>query len=591
MKRTLRLLAAGISLALLLIWQAPVANADVNDFTVRDFSASYRLTKEDPQGTLQVSERIKLTFTDRNHGILRAIPTKYKDHKLQLHVDQVSSPTGAPAQYSTYTSNDNLVLRIGDPEKTVTGDQEYVVSYTVRNVIGFYKDHDELFWDINGDQWQQPFNWVNATIGLPADVQRAGPDPVCYTGGFGSTDSNCSITYNQSLHAVTARTTRTLGAGQTMSVVVGFEKGYFQPSKWHETLGEYAGVISWFLLPFLLIAGGGFGWWWRRGRDAKGRRVIVPEYAPPDKLKALEVGTLMDFRTDNKDLTATIIDLAVRGYIKIIQQTKERVLRRDVTIYTFRLQKADWNGLQNFEHKLLSAIFEKKTEGEEVDMSVLKFKLAKTATEIRQDTSKSLTERGYFKGSPHLYNGSMGAFLFFGIWIVIFAMSFFHLPTPAAIGVIGGALVAALFVYLLPARTANGVFAKESALGLKLYLQTAEADRITMLQSPNAPYAAKSQAPARTVELFEKLLPYAMVLGVEKEWAKQFDDLYRGEPDWYSGTGSANFSAVYLATALNAGVGGAVNSAFSSPSSSSGSGFSGGGSSGGGGGGGGGGGW
>lgn len=133
-------------LSLLVVFGLPgLATADVNDFTVRNFTADETLTRADRQGELHVIENIDVTFTDYNHGILRAIPQRYKNHSLQLHVNKVSSTSGAPSQYTTYTDNGNTVVKIGDPAKTVTGDQSYTIDYTLRNVISFYDDHAELY--------------------------------------------------------------------------------------------------------------------------------------------------------------------------------------------------------------------------------------------------------------------------------------------------------------------------------------------------------------------------------------------------------------------------------------------------------------
>jgi uncharacterized membrane protein len=181
--------------------------------------------------------------------------------------------------------------------------------------------------------------------------------------------------------------------------------------------------------------------------------------------------------------------------------------------------------------------------------------------------------------------------LVFSVFIfAVFIGPQLHLHGLATIGCIAGSLVAVLFLYNSSSRTAKGVEAKEHVLGLKMYMEVAEAQRLKMLQSPNARYAEKSTGPSHTVDLFEKLLPYAMALGIEKQWAKQFADIYRTPPDWYSGNWTT-FNVLYLTTALSSGVGGQINSAFSAPSNSGSSGFGGGGFSGGGGGGGGGGGW
>src|SRR5258708_872996 len=146
-----------LSLFFLTLVSVPaIASADVNNFTVTAFSADETLSRQDRQGELHIVERINVAFTDYNHRILRAIPSRYKNHSLQLHVNKVSSDSGAPTQYTTYSSNGNMVVKIGDPNRTVTGAQQYAIDYTARNVINFEKDHDELYWDVNGDQWQQP---------------------------------------------------------------------------------------------------------------------------------------------------------------------------------------------------------------------------------------------------------------------------------------------------------------------------------------------------------------------------------------------------------------------------------------------------
>jgi uncharacterized membrane protein len=570
------------------LWAVPVAYADVNDFTITNFEADYTLSNDDRQGTLRIKEHLDVEFTDNNHGILRAIPESYKDHTLHLNVNEVASPSGAPAEYTTYGSSGNTVLKIGDPDRTVTGAQSYTIDYTLRNVISFYEDYDELFWDINGDQWSQPFEKVSVALHLPVGLQFDSHTPRCYTGSFGSTEQACQIRYEEAGRILRASTTRKLLASETMSIVAGFQKGFFHPSTAQETAGEYAGTVVKFFIPLLLVGGIAGRHWYRYGRDAKGRGTIVPEYEAPHGLKAIEAGTIADFKTDNRDITATIIDLAIRGHLKIIETKNVRRFRRDTITYSLRLLKTDHAGLKDFEQSLLKAVFAKQEVNEEVDLSVLKYKLATEATKLRKSLKDSLTSRGYFRKTPFSTGLKFGLTLA-GAFVASLILAIVTQSGAAILGLVLGSFMAVIFLILLPARTPQGVAAKESIMGLKKYLEVAESERIKKLQSPNAPYAQKSAGPKKTVELFEKLLPFAMVLGVEQQWAKQFEDIYRTPPDWYQGS-TTHFSAAYLATSLNSGVGSSVNSAFSAPSSSGSSGFSGGGS-GGGGGGGGGGGW
>jgi len=574
---------------LILCFIAPrVSYADVDDFTVTSFTADDTLTNTDPQGELHIVEHISVDFDDQDHGILRAIPDSYKGHRLQLHVNAVTSSSGAPSSYTTYSQNGNTVLRIGDPNTTVTGNQEYTIDYTVRNVITFYNDHDELYWNINGDQWDEPFDDVQVTLHLPGGLKLSNNKPVCYAGAYGSTAQQCFVE-RPNAQTITAQTTNGLSADQTLSLVAGFQKGYFHPSTWYETLGEYTGDIIAFLIPLLLIGGGSGLLWFYRGRDPKGRGVIVPEYDAPDGLSPIEVGTLIDFRTDNKDITATIIAMAIRGYIQIIEQSKKGVLHKKKE-YSLKLLNTSPQGLNPFEITLRANLFDRFEVGEEVPLTALKYKLAKVADRLRRVVSNTLLSNGYFKSNKvGLHPINARATLMGSAVLIIIVLVNLHVPLPAAFGVFVGAIIAIFFMWSLASRTEKGVVAKEHALGLKMYMKVAEADRIKMLQSPDAKYAEKSDAPKRTVDLFEKLLPYAMVLGVEKEWATKFEDIYLNPPQWYSGNW-ATFNILYLTSSLSDGMAQQVTSAFTSQSSAGGSGF-GGGFAGGGGGGGGGGGW
>lgn len=577
-----RLLGLVLCLAILLVPR--LASADVNDFTVTNFSADETLSRQDPQGELHIVERINVNFTDFNHGILRSLPDRYKGHSLQLHVNSVSSDTGASSHYTTYGSNGNTVLKIGKPDQTVTGAQEYTIDYTLRNVISFYQDHDELYWDVNGDQWQQPFYKVSVNLHLPADLKQA-RTPVCYTGAFGSSDRACSIATNG--NNVEAVTTQALGAGQTLTYVAGFPSGYFQASKWYETVGEYTKQIIEFAIPVLILGGGGFVYWWFRGRDPRGTGIIVPQYDAPDGLKPAAVGTLIDFKLNNQDLTATIIDLAIRGYIKIIETKKPEKLRKDTLSYSLQLLNPDFTGLDINERILMNGLFSIPTANETVEVADLKNKLYKTSDSLSKNIEAQLTSDGYFRRNPLSANGALIAIVVAAFFLGVYGHNLVGIP--GSIGLAIGAVIAAIFGVSAAARTAKGVAAKEHILGLKLYLNVAEKDRLEALQGPDAKAGANAGAPVKTVELFEKLLPYAMVLGVEQQWAKQFESLYTSPPSWYSGNWTT-FNAYYLATSLNSGIGSAMDTAFSDPSSSSSSGF-GGGFAGGGGGGGGGGGW
>lgn len=566
-----------------IITSPALASADVNNFVITSFRADETLSRQDKQGELRIVEHINLNFSDFNHGLLRAIPERYKNHSLQMHVNSITSDTNAPTSYTTYDSNGNKVLKIGDANRTVTGPQEYTIDYTLRNVITFYDNHDELYWDVNGDQWDQTFENVAVNLHLPSDL-KTNQTPLCYTGSYRSSATDCGV--NNRPGSINIATTKPLEARQTLTYVAAFDKGYFAASAWYQTVAEYWKPLVSFLGPLLLLGGGGIIYWYRKGRDPKGSGVIVAQYDAPDNLKPIAVGALVDFKADNRDITATIIDLAIRGYIKIIE-IKDKKILKDKTTYNLELLRDDFSGLDANETTVMKALFGGKPAGVIVDMAGLKSKLYTTAALLSKQVSGQLTDAGYFSSGSLRSRSKMTVGVLAIFIVAYFSISLFGWALIA--GLAAGGAIAIICANALAARTAKGVAAKEHALGLKLYLNVAEKDRIAKLQTPNAPYAANAGEPVKTVELFEKLLPFAMVLGVEKQWAGQFEGLYTAQPNWYSGN-FQTFNAIYLVDSLNNGVGSAVNTAFSAPSSSGSSG-SGGGFSGGGGGGGGGGGW
>ncbi len=557
---------------------APSVTADVNDFTVTNFTADYTLDNSDKQGKLHVVEHIAVYFNGQNHGLLRAIPKTYRGHSVRLNIDKVSSDSGAPTALKTTESNDNEVLRIGDPNRTVTGEQSYTIEYTVTDVIAFYQDHDELYWDINGDQWAQELQKVQAAIHLPDGLQAV--RQVCYAGSDGSDSQDCTVkTENQT---VTAYTNRPLLPYQTLTTAVGFSKGYFAPATPMDWLRENYGHVIGVVVPPLLTFLYAFQRWRRGGKDLKGRGTIVPEYGPPDALTAAEVGVLSSYKFSSREASATIIDLAIRKYLRIIEATEDRLFK-DKKNYYFELLKPADSSLKSHELTILKALFPAQQAGEKIDLSYLKNKFYKTIRALQKSVPQSLVSDGYFATNPQ--KAGRGLMIFGFVLVVVAGV----VHSWSSIGFAAAALIFFGFAVLMPKRTDKGVAAKDAIAGLKLYMETAEKDRIAMLQSPDAPYAAKTDAPQQTVQLFEKLLPYAMVLGVEQKWARQFEAIYTTPPDWYNGNWPA-FSAVYLASSLDSSMV-AMASSFSAPGSSNSSGLGGGGSAGGGGGGGGGGGW
>jgi uncharacterized membrane protein YgcG len=576
MKR--RLLGFALTLMLLgTIGFAPIVHADVNNFAIDNFAADYTLGQDDPQGTLTVREQLTVNFTDYNHGILRALPKHYNSMPLHIQVHGVSRD-GASEPYTTSTENGNLVLKIGNANSTITGLHHYEINYKVTNVLRFVSGGAELDWNVNGTGWQQSFMHTSAQLHVPTSLAGKLTDDKCFTGATGSTSSDCLTSTSEGVTTFT--TTRELSAGETLTFNDHIPAGYFSKPTLMDKLKDYGPELLVAIgapLLALIVAGGA---WYKHGRDAKGRGTIVPEYSPPDGLKAAEIDVLLNNKLGKNAISATIIDLAIRKYLRIQEGESKGVLGlgKHKTYSFVRLTAPADGNLLPHESSILSGLF---MSGDTVETSSLKNSFYTTVSAVQKAVPKSLATRGYFARDP---TSSGSVWHVIGIGAVFGSFFLLSVSVLVFIGVLVAGLITLLFATLMPSPTEKGALAKDAAAGLKLYLNTAEKDRIAMLQSPNAPYAPKTDEPTKTVDLFEKLLPYAMVLGVEKEWAKQFEDIYKTPPDWYGGNWST-FNAVYLTQSLSDSMG-AMNNSFAAPSSSGS-----GGSAGGGGGGGGGGGW
>lgn len=589
MKKILYALAVTCVLALTPL---TVSAQNVQDFTIDSFTADYYLDRDD-QGvaTFRVVEEIVAEFpdTDQNRGILRALPQTYQDHSLDLDVLSVNDGDGNPRQYRTETDNDNLVLRIGRDDAYVHGEQTYTITYDVRGVASHHDDHDEIYWDVNGTQWQQPFNLVAARIHVPEHLADAYTDnAACYTGAEGASTSNCQVLAGNNADdglQINVITAERFTAGENLSYVLAFEEGTFEP--YQRTPGDqalfYTKLIGGWILPPVIALVVTVRNWYTYGRDPKGKGTIIPRYTPPKDITLLDADVLLNERPEPKAISAQILDLAVRGYIKIYEE-KEEKLFKDALDYTLELTKEPTD-LRDHEREVVTMLFGTNPHvGATVELNSLKSTLSEKAASLGKAVSRDLAKRNYFRHAPHL---AKTPYIVTGVVCLAGGVFLFRF-----LG--GGLLIAGLILLamsrLMPARTKKGVTTRDHLLGLRDYMQLAEADRIKTMQSPRGDLTEKidTDDQQQVVKVYERLLPYAMLFGIEKEWAKEFADIYDREPDWYNG--AAGFQGAAFASSLSS-FNSVSSASFSAPSSSSSSGFGGGGFSGGGGGGGGGGGW
>jgi uncharacterized membrane protein len=313
--------------------------------------------------------------------------------------------------------------------------------------------------------------------------------------------------------------------------------------------------------------------WRSRGRDPQlGPRVT--QYEPPERMSPAEVGTLVDGRPDMRDITATIVDLAVRGILHIAETEDKSffgVFSSKDYRFTLAKPREQWGALKPHERDLLNGLF--GASAESVDLSDLKNSFYKHLPGIREGLYADLVDDGLYTGRPdrvrllYIVGGIVGG----GVLAVASGTIMSTLGMQPAGGIIAGiatAIVVALFGWFMPARTERGTREMERVLGFQEFLARVEADRIDRV--------------VKTPEMFEKFLPYAMALGVAETWAKAFEGICDRPPEWYSGPAGVHmFRPTVFASDLGRMSAAAATTMSSAPRSSGGSGFSGGSSGGG----------
>ena len=556
-----------VALTLLLLARAVPAAAE-RTLVIERFDATIDVAAD---GTIVVEETIRPRFTGSWNGIYRTIPIEYRtpqglNYTLRLDIESITDDAGAALKYESSRVRHYRKLKIWvpgaqDATRTVR------LRYRVRNALRFFDEHDELYWNVTGDEWDVPIESASADVRLPAGV--SGLRATAFRGAYGSTaQAAADIAPGE----VRVATTTGLGLHEGLTVVIGWNPGVVQ----RPSAGERAAGLVYSNLPLVippLVFVGMFYVWYKRGRDPQ-LAPLVTRYEPPDGMTPAELGTLVDGKPDMRDLTATIVDLAVRGYLHIKQTETEGFLgffaSKD---YQFALTKprSEWDRLKTHESDLLTAMFEGTAD--EVHLSDLKNKFYKRLPGLRNGLYSGLVDGGFYTRRPDrvrsffIVVGCLVGLLL--AWASSGLMNLLGMQPAAAIvaGILSG-LIIVLFGFVMPARTVRGTRELEKVLGFQEFLSRVEADRLDRV--------------VKTPEMFEKFLPFAMALGVEDNWARAFEGIYQQPPQWYTGpAGMPGFHARSFTSDLGRMSTQAAAVMASAPRSSGGSGFSGGSSGGG----------
>lgn len=605
--------------------RAPIAVTTEDDADA--YAADYHLNED---GSVDVTQTLTWVFPDGEdkHGILRTVTVRagYQDSEdvyryYELSEVSVSSPTGAPTDIAITDMGAMKQIRIGSPSQTVTGTQTYVVAFRLAHVVNDIGDGTaEFYYDHVSVSNNYVYRGVSATVTGPVAGTRA----ACFYGPQGSTQA-CTATAGET----STFQVPDLGPGDGASIVVSYPREAFgdlspdlregsatattgsslSPSQAHA-----AGLLTMgvgVLLP--LIAGGLMGMLvWTRGRDewfagltpgltpgadqqgtpvvraARGPAVAV-QFTPPAGVQPGMVGTIIDEEAGVLDVSATLIDLAVRGYLTIEPTGQDSIWRKDDWVLTLRQPPAGAGPLIGYEQTLISGIFARV---DQVRLSDLKNTFASTLKSVQSQMYTEAIVRGWFRRSPQAvragFQGLGFALIVLSVIGFIFSTGLFAgiftdsgLPINPGFVLGGGGVIAGIVVAVLgrrmASRTAVGTAVLAQSRGFERYLSTAEAGQIRWEEAQ---------------DIFSRFLPYAIIFGVADKWAGTFKQVAEAAaaaghvilmPDWYIYHGSTFPDFDSITDGVDSFSTTASGTFQSTPGSSGGSGFSGGGSFGGGG--------
>ena len=571
----------GFLLAALLLLAAP---SFARSWKISRFDARYTVADD---GAVLIEEEIHPSFEGTYNGIDRYIPVEYPGpdgtaYKLFLKVDSVTDETGQKIRFEQSTRAERtsdgsvhqfLALRIyaggTDTERTVR------ITYRASNAVRFFKDHDEFYWNVTGNDWRVPIDSASAFVALPS-AATGQLKAQAFTGAFGSREKDATTAIEGS--NITFESSDSLPPRSGLTIDVYIPKGILKEPSW------FTRYVVWFiggnpgaLLPVWAFAVM-FGLWWWKGREPDPGISVAPMYEPPKGLTPAEAGTLLADDIEARDITSTLIDLAVKGYLKIIE-TEDKAFFIKHKDYILRLMKPrqEWESLAAHELEVLNNIFPEVT-AEETTLSSLKNRFYIALPSIRQEIMDALKSKDLYSTDPE---SAKGLAL---VGVLVIALPFLWLQltgairlenslTVSAVSVLLTVLIVFLFGRHLSAKTVRGARTRVECLGFKEFMTRVDGDRI------------KRMPP----DTFEKFLPYAMAFGVEQHWAKAFQGLLTEPPSWYVGSGYGMAGMMWSPLMFTESMSSFSNSAYESFSAapqttSSGSGFSDGGSSGGGGG-------
>lgn len=538
-----------------------------NGYYIKNYNIAVNINEENDYF---VNEEIETVFQNPKRGIIRSIPTLYGDRNLKLSDIKV---TGAPYSEKFFSSGVNL--RIGDPDRYITGEKTYDISYRYSMGWDRINDYDEVYYNLIGNEWDTTIQKVEFRIDLPKTFDSK---KINFTlGNYGSRD-NSGVVWKVEGESIIGYTTRPLRPGEALTLALPLPEGYFEvyrPIILLKTLSILTNILAIFL-PLL-----GIYLWMKYGKNDP---LVEPvEFYPPENMNPAELGYYIDGRIDAKDITSLIIYWADRGYITIKEIGKSGLFTKKDYILEKKKEMEERNSYEPFLFKGMFMF----SPGSELNLSSLKNRFYPYIEKCARLLKIDLVMKGTRLYTPESLR--MGNIIK-SLSLILLILPLIYYSVDRDINIISPEMVggiisipfnfplafAGIFILIIVGIRCRKRTSEYSSLlgrikGFKNFLLLAEKPKLEALVDENTQY-------------FYNILPYTIVLGVSDKWAEKFKDLVKAPPSWYQSSSTDLFTMALFMNAFNGTLNSMENSMYSVPPSNRGPGISsgGGGSAGGG---------
>ena len=491
-------------------------------------------------GTAQVAEHLDIVFNGEYHGIYRDIPIEYpgphgSNYTLFLKVTNVLDGQGHKLKYESSVHDGYRHLKIYIPD-AVDATRTVSILYTMTNAVRWFDDHDELYWNVTGNDWPVPIDSASAIIVFPSGA-AGNLQAQAFTGVYGSGEHDAEVLVMGNGVRVTTNDQLSMREGLTVDVYISkgvlVEPSGFTKAMWFLRSNPVVLLPLWALVVM-------FFFWWTKGRDPKADISVAPMYEPPKDMTPAEVGSLMEDAVHPRDITSTLVDLAVKGYLKI-EETESKTLvfsHRDYTFHSLQ-PPGSWSSLAAHERVMLKHMF--PADATQIRLSDLRNQFYVAIPTIKEDILAELRGKGMYSVDPD----SAHAYVLVGVILTLLPFGIAQLlgvdmlDSPGLLVASGliALVIVFLFARIMTAKSLKGVRTKVEILGFQEFINRVDADRL------------KRMPP----DTFEKFLPYAMALGIENRWAKAFQGIVQNPPAWYVGpTPYMAFNPIFFAGSMHA---------------------------------------